>query len=150
MLLKLLWPCSINCLRLIFPDNSHSVPEKMCSSAHSWVSSVAVCRGTDLAASGAGNGIVRLWEIENDAKGVRPLFELPLVSSCLLGYHQFANSAWFYIIANERSVTSYFHITGLIQSLECDTQIGNRWKCRKMNGSLIVMSYCFDNNLFFL
>ncbi|MFS7910143.1 putative transcription factor WD40-like family [Helianthus anomalus] len=48
-------------------------------SACSWVSSVAVCRGSDLAASGAGNGVVRLWEIEKDAKGVQPLFELPLV-----------------------------------------------------------------------
>lgn len=60
-------------------DNLNNVPEKLCPSACSWVSSVAVCRGTDLAASGAGNGLVRLWEIENDAKGVHPLFELPLV-----------------------------------------------------------------------
>ncbi|KAI3497656.1 hypothetical protein L1887_33110 [Cichorium endivia] len=55
------------------------LPEKVCASVNSWVSSVSVCRGSDLAASGAGNGVVRLWEIENDAKGVRPLFELPLV-----------------------------------------------------------------------
>ncbi|KAJ0804337.1 putative transcription factor WD40-like family [Helianthus annuus] len=55
------------------------VPETVGRSACSWVSSVAVCRGSDLAASGAGNGVVRLWEIEKDAKGVRPLFELPLV-----------------------------------------------------------------------
>lgn len=60
-------------------DNLHPTSEKLCSSAHSWVSSVAVCRGSDLAASGAGNGVVRLWEIESDAKGIRPLFELPLV-----------------------------------------------------------------------
>ncbi|PWA63400.1 transducin/WD40 repeat-like superfamily protein [Artemisia annua] len=60
-------------------DLNHA-PESVCSSAHSWVGSVAVCRGTDLAASGAGNGMVRLWEIENDTKGVKPLFELPLVS----------------------------------------------------------------------
>ncbi|XP_023745277.1 U3 snoRNP-associated protein-like EMB2271 [Lactuca sativa] len=53
--------------------------EKVCSSVNSWVSSVSVCRGSDLAASGAGNGVVRLWEIESDAKGVRPLYELPLV-----------------------------------------------------------------------
>ncbi|GKA90440.1 hypothetical protein Tco_0812310 [Tanacetum coccineum] len=29
-------------------------PENVCSSAHSWVGSMAVCRGTNLAASGAG------------------------------------------------------------------------------------------------
>ncbi|KAI7732710.1 hypothetical protein M8C21_005143 [Ambrosia artemisiifolia] len=60
-------------------DDVDHVPEKLGQSACSWVSSVAVCRGSDLAASGAGNGVVRLWEIENDAKGVHPLFELPLV-----------------------------------------------------------------------
>ncbi|KAK9074638.1 hypothetical protein SSX86_007236 [Deinandra increscens subsp. villosa] len=56
----------------------YDVPEKLGTSASSWVSSVAVCRGSDLAASGAGNGVVRLWQIEDDAKGVQPLFELPL------------------------------------------------------------------------
>lgn len=59
---------------------SDDLAEKVCSSVNSWVSSVSVCRGSDLAASGAGNGVVRLWEIESDAKGVRPLYELPLVS----------------------------------------------------------------------
>ncbi|XP_047945189.1 U3 snoRNP-associated protein-like EMB2271 [Salvia hispanica] len=48
------------------------------STALSWVNSVAVCRSSDLAASGAGNGLVRLWAIENESKGIRPLFELPL------------------------------------------------------------------------
>ncbi|XP_008794456.2 U3 snoRNP-associated protein-like YAOH [Phoenix dactylifera] len=48
-------------------------------SAHSWVSSVAVCRGSDLAATGAGNGVVRIWAIESDNKGIRPLFSCPLV-----------------------------------------------------------------------
>ncbi|XP_042040218.1 U3 snoRNP-associated protein-like EMB2271 [Salvia splendens] len=48
------------------------------SAALSWVSSVAVCRSSDLAASGAGNGLVRLWAIENESKGLRPLFELHL------------------------------------------------------------------------
>ncbi|XP_076909329.1 U3 snoRNP-associated protein-like EMB2271 isoform X2 [Bidens hawaiensis] len=60
-------------------DDSSPVTENMGPSASSWVSSVAVCRGTDLAASGAGNGVVRLWEIKSDGKGVQPLFELPLV-----------------------------------------------------------------------
>ncbi|XP_010905427.2 U3 snoRNP-associated protein-like YAOH [Elaeis guineensis] len=49
------------------------------SSAHSWVSSVAVCRRSDLAATGAANGVVRLWAIENDSKGIRPLFTYPVV-----------------------------------------------------------------------
>ncbi|KAL3833707.1 hypothetical protein ACJIZ3_008443 [Penstemon smallii] len=48
-------------------------------SALSWVNSVAVCRSSDLAASGAGNGSVRLWAIEDESKGLRPLFELSLV-----------------------------------------------------------------------
>nr|CAD1828130.1 unnamed protein product [Ananas comosus var. bracteatus] len=48
-------------------------------SAHTWVSSVAVCRGSDLAASGAANGVVRLWAIEMESKGIRPLFSYPLV-----------------------------------------------------------------------
>ncbi|KAL4586981.1 hypothetical protein LXL04_011629 [Taraxacum kok-saghyz] len=58
--------------------NHEDLPEKVCASVNSWVSCVSVCRGSDLAASGAGNGVVRLWEIESDGKGVRPLFELPL------------------------------------------------------------------------
>ncbi|CAI0545516.1 unnamed protein product [Linum tenue] len=51
------------------------------SNAYSWVSSVAACRGSDLAASGAGNGSVRLWAIDSSPKGkaIRPLFDLPLV-----------------------------------------------------------------------
>ncbi|KAL8171728.1 hypothetical protein V2J09_023532 [Rumex salicifolius] len=53
------------------PDNSQSA-------AQSWVSSVAVCNNSDLAASGAGNGFVRLWGIENEAKSMRPLYDFPL------------------------------------------------------------------------
>lgn len=59
--------------------NSVHGPENSSLSAHSWVGSVAVCRSSDLAASGAGNGTIRLWQIESDSKGIRPLFELPLV-----------------------------------------------------------------------
>ncbi|KAL4451525.1 hypothetical protein ABPG75_007187 [Micractinium tetrahymenae] len=36
--------------------------------AATWVGSVAVCRGSDLVASGAGDGVVRLWGVV-DAKG---------------------------------------------------------------------------------
>jgi hypothetical protein len=49
------------------------------SSAQSWVSAVAARKGSDLAASGAGNGLVRLWAIEPDSKGIRPIFDLKLV-----------------------------------------------------------------------
>jgi len=47
-------------------------------SVESWVGAVAVCRGTDLAASGAGNGVVRLWAIENSSKSLRALHDIPL------------------------------------------------------------------------
>lgn len=57
------------------PGSYHS------SSAYSWVSSVTVCGGSDLAASGAGNGSVRLWAIESETKDIQPLYNLPLVSS---------------------------------------------------------------------
>jgi ribosomal RNA-processing protein 9 len=49
------------------------------SSAHSWVSAVASRKGSDLAASGAANGVIRLWTIQPDSKGMQPLFDLPLV-----------------------------------------------------------------------
>ncbi|KAG9452814.1 hypothetical protein H6P81_005718 [Aristolochia fimbriata] len=49
-----------------------------CSKAQSWVGAVAVCRGSDLAASGAANGVVRLWSIESATKSIRPLYSLPL------------------------------------------------------------------------
>ncbi|XP_077220802.1 U3 snoRNP-associated protein-like EMB2271 [Tasmannia lanceolata] len=59
-------------------ENGNLAPER-CSSAQSWVSAVTVCRGSDLAASGAGNGMVRLWEVESDSQSIRPLYDLPLV-----------------------------------------------------------------------
>ncbi|KAE8695533.1 U3 snoRNP-associated protein-like YAOH [Hibiscus syriacus] len=42
-----------------------------CSSSYSWDSSISVCRGSDLAASGAGNGCVRLWAVETGKKDIR-------------------------------------------------------------------------------
>nr|AMP82913.1 U3 snoRNP-associated protein-like YAOH [Catalpa bungei] len=60
-------------------ENNAQDSSKLGSTALSWVNSVAVCSSSDLAASGAGNGSVRLWAIENESKGIRPLFELPLV-----------------------------------------------------------------------
>lgn len=60
-------------------EHLHQDAESPCSSVQTWVSSVSVCRNSDLAASGAGNGSVRLWGIERESKGISPLFELPLV-----------------------------------------------------------------------
>eukprot|EP00877_Chromochloris_zofingiensis_P005416 jgi/Chrzof1/14876/Cz09g19070.t1 len=51
------------------------------SDASSWVQSVAVCRGADLAASGAGDGAIKLWAIEQSKHGgagsLRQLGALP-------------------------------------------------------------------------
>lgn len=57
--------------------------------AATWVGSVAVCRGSDLVASGAGDGVVRLWKVP-DASGrvLTPLGGLPVrgfVNSLQLG-----------------------------------------------------------------
>ncbi|PKU69362.1 U3 snoRNP-associated protein-like YAOH [Dendrobium catenatum] len=57
------------------------------TSVQSWVSSVAVCRGSDLVASGAANGVIRLWNIASDDKNIQPLLAYPLVG--------FANSLAF-------------------------------------------------------
>lgn len=38
-----------------------------------------MCRGSDLAASGAGNGYVRLWAIKSETNNIQPLYDLPLV-----------------------------------------------------------------------
>ncbi|KAK9936912.1 hypothetical protein M0R45_013732 [Rubus argutus] len=50
-----------------------------CSSTYSWISSVTSCRGSDLAASGAGNGFVRLWSIESESNAIQPLHNLPVI-----------------------------------------------------------------------
>ncbi|XP_028759356.1 U3 snoRNP-associated protein-like EMB2271 [Neltuma alba] len=55
------------------PLNHHS------SSALSWVGAVTVCRNSDLAASGAGNGSVRFWAVESERKDVKPLYDVPVV-----------------------------------------------------------------------
>ncbi|MCL7030522.1 hypothetical protein MKW94_018815, partial [Papaver nudicaule] len=60
-------------------ENGNIKAEGHCSSAQSWVGSVAVCRSSDLAASGAGNGTVRLWSVDGEAKTMQPLHDLPLV-----------------------------------------------------------------------
>ncbi|KAL5577372.1 hypothetical protein UlMin_019071 [Ulmus minor] len=60
-------------------NGNHASQSYDSSSVYSWVSSVTVCRGSDLAASGAGNGSVRLWDIKSETKGIQPLHNLPLV-----------------------------------------------------------------------
>ncbi|KAG6725444.1 hypothetical protein I3842_02G032600 [Carya illinoinensis] len=60
-------------------DNERTISSCHFQLANSWVNSLAVCRSSDLAASGAGNGSVRLWAIESETRGIQPLFDLPLV-----------------------------------------------------------------------
>lgn len=83
--------------RLSNGHKENGINEDPCLSAHSWVGSVAVCRNSDLASSGAGNGAIRLWEIERESKGLRPLFELPLVG--FVNSLAFAKSGKFLVAA---------------------------------------------------
>ncbi|KAL9224321.1 hypothetical protein vseg_000367 [Gypsophila vaccaria] len=53
-------------------------PNTPSSTSRSWVGAVSVCRNSDFAASGAGNGLVQLWAIESEARGIRPLFGVPV------------------------------------------------------------------------
>ncbi|XP_057971325.1 U3 snoRNP-associated protein-like EMB2271 isoform X2 [Malania oleifera] len=59
-------------------ENEKCNPENKYCSSNSWISSVTVCRGSDLAASAAGDGAVRLWAVESKTKDIRPLVDLPL------------------------------------------------------------------------
>ncbi|KAJ7529169.1 hypothetical protein O6H91_15G036100 [Diphasiastrum complanatum] len=49
-----------------------------CGAVESWVGAVCVCRGSDLAASGAGDGSIRLWAIEEENRSLRALHSLPV------------------------------------------------------------------------
>ncbi|GAB4840671.1 hypothetical protein Ancab_021438 [Ancistrocladus abbreviatus] len=75
-------------------DNDRKA-DNPCSTAQSWVGSLAVCLNSDLAASGAGNGFVRLWAIESENRGIRPLFHFPLTG--FLNSLAFAKSGQFLI-----------------------------------------------------
>ena len=57
----------------------------------SWVTSIAVCRGTDTIASGAGNGIIKLWKVIETAPNGRKAME------CIGGFavRGFVNSLQF-------------------------------------------------------
>ncbi|KAF4379344.1 hypothetical protein F8388_013562 [Cannabis sativa] len=80
-------------------EYGHHTSEKYdSSSVYSWVSSVAVCRSSDLAASGAGNGSVRLWSIGSETKDIKPLYNLPVVG--FVNSLAFAKSGKF-IVAGE-------------------------------------------------
>ncbi|KAK7303556.1 hypothetical protein RJT34_14463 [Clitoria ternatea] len=72
-----------------YHQNHHS------SSVFSWVSAVTVCRNSDLAASGAGNGSVRLWAVESETKDIKPLHDVPLVG--FVNSLAFAKSAEFLV-----------------------------------------------------
>ncbi|KAG6690861.1 hypothetical protein I3842_10G033100 [Carya illinoinensis] len=67
-----------SCIEIGEQSSESSSFQSACSS---WVNSVTVCRSSDLAASGAGNGFVRLWAINGSETRVmiQPLLELPLV-----------------------------------------------------------------------
>jgi hypothetical protein len=62
---------------------SEAGPAGVGGAAAGWVGAVAVCRGSDLAASGAGDGAVRLWALHDVNKRLRPLHTLPTVSARL-------------------------------------------------------------------
>lgn len=47
--------------------------------AESWVGAVAVCRASDLAASGAGDGSIQLWALKDTNRILEPLHKLPVV-----------------------------------------------------------------------
>lgn len=69
-----------NFFHLCSTENDSHDSLKLGLTALSWVNAVSVCRNSDLAASGAGNGSVQLWAVEAETKGIRPLFALSLVS----------------------------------------------------------------------
>jgi len=50
-----------------------------------WVQSVAVCRGSDLVATGAGDGVVRLWGVE-PSKQVGVCVRVVCVRACMCAY----------------------------------------------------------------
>ncbi|EOY25478.1 WD40 repeat - like 10 [Theobroma cacao] len=76
-------------------NGDHKIESYSSSSTYSWVSSITVCRGSDLAASGAGNGCIQLWAIESGRKDIQPLYGIPLVG--FVNSLAFANSGQFLI-----------------------------------------------------
>ncbi|XP_057433277.1 U3 snoRNP-associated protein-like YAO [Lotus japonicus] len=77
-------------------ENGHHHPENHhCLSTFSWVSAVTVCRNSDLGASGAGNGSVRLYAIDSETNDIKSLYNVPLVG--FVNSLAFAKSAQFLI-----------------------------------------------------
>ncbi|RZS20091.1 hypothetical protein BHM03_00052628 [Ensete ventricosum] len=65
-------------------SNGGSTGKIICLSVISWFNSVDLL-SSDLAASGAANGVVRVWTIDSDSKGISPLLSYPLLNKLL--YH---------------------------------------------------------------
>ncbi|KAF3779456.1 U3 snoRNP-associated protein-like [Nymphaea thermarum] len=59
-------------------DYEHSEAGFLKPSTQSWIGAVAVCRGSDLAASGAGNGLVRLWAVGDEQRIISLIHDVPL------------------------------------------------------------------------
>ncbi|KAF9601135.1 hypothetical protein IFM89_017040 [Coptis chinensis] len=101
-------------------NNAHG--QDSMPTAEKMVHSITVCRGSDLAASGGNNGVVRLWEIVRDPKRlqdqerVRSLYDVPLV--CFLSRIKlfrlmsiWLNSvAWISIVHNAYSYRTYLRL----------------------------------------
>ncbi|MCO5568048.1 hypothetical protein L7F22_021744 [Adiantum nelumboides] len=56
-----------------------SLPLQRNIGVEAWVGAIAVCRGSDLAASGAGDGKICLWGVEEDNRGLQMLHALPTI-----------------------------------------------------------------------
>ncbi|KAL3699535.1 hypothetical protein R1sor_017557 [Riccia sorocarpa] len=70
-----------------------TVEEIVGGAASSWVGAVASCRASDLVASGAGDGVIRLWALEEDSRSVKPICSLPVKG--FVNSLAFANSGRF-------------------------------------------------------
>ncbi|GJN23948.1 hypothetical protein PR202_gb11648 [Eleusine coracana subsp. coracana] len=111
-------------------ENGTSKHENV-SSAQSWVSAVAARKGSDLAASGAGNGLVRLWAIEPDSKGIRPIFDLKLdgfVNSLAI-----ANSGRFIVAGVGQINLTIFFWSGTSPWKMGTCSFGPKWSCNPSN-----------------
>lgn len=72
-------------------------PGSVGGDAASWISAVGVCKGTDLVASGAGDGVVRLWQVADGRVG-KVLHELGgLPARGFVNSLQFARSGKFLV-----------------------------------------------------
>ncbi|KAL2609211.1 hypothetical protein R1flu_027784 [Riccia fluitans] len=74
-------------------EDSGTVREVVGGAATSWVGAVASCRASDLVASGAGDGTVRLWAVVEDNRSIKPICSLPVKG--FVNSLAFANSGRF-------------------------------------------------------